>query len=439
MFETRPLLSVSLILLAVLLVGAVIQSVLASGGTFPIFRLYLAAHAFCYALLITARDQRPRLDHIGIAASFAGAAMVAVMAIEAVIGLAVVTSRAVDFLAIVPLAFVVAPILLVVASVGVGLGYGLSIAAGRVIWFPGRSKPFMPGAILHALWGMAACFAVAVSTVIAMGASLHGDDGAGVHIGRAIVLWLVALPHLALAWRFEQLAPSDDVSAETPVILRRAGLAAFVAFAGLFLWSLKGPFLLAAGGSVEATQIGDRTYFVPSSIIKTKHLDNLGALDRRWMYIRMPIGGSEDATGLDATSFNVHVVEENARGPAGRVERMNCARNLFGTMSGCWTEDAKDWQGHYPFPRPEPEFMVELTPPHVVSRIDIVVLDSRRRYQALLSGLTGQVKIDDGRATWEFLVRDAALPNLDKIIVGTRGFQERLKQRPTAATADQPS
>ena len=438
MLQTRPLLCVSLVLLAVLLVGAGVQSALGAGESFPVLRWYLAAHAFCYALLITARDQRPRLDRFAIAASFAGAAMVAVVAIEALIGLAVVNSRAVDFLAIVPLAFVVAPILLVVASVGVGLGYGLSIAAGRVIWFPGRSKPSISGAILHAFWGMAVCFVVAISTAIAMGLSLHSDAGLGFHIARAGALWLVSLPHLAVAWRFERLQPWDGAgsSAEAPPYLHKIGLVAAIAFAAVFLWSLRAPLLSATSGSVMTVKIGDRTYFVPESIIKKAHLDNLGTLERRWIYIRMPIGGSEDTTGLDATAFNVHVVEEEARGPSTFVERMNCARNLFGTMSGCWTEDAMDWKGHYPFPRPEPEFTIELTPPHVVSRIDIVVLDGQRHYQALLSGLTGGVKIDDGLATWEFLVRDAALPDLDKIIMGARAFQERLKQRPKTANAD---
>ena len=40
------------------------------------------------------------------------------------------------------------------------------------------------------------------------------------------------------------------------------------------------------------------------------------------------------------------------------------------------------------------------------------------------------------RVTQEFLARDAALPDLDKIIMGTRAFQERLKQRPITVNAD---
>lgn len=433
MFERRPLLSASLILLAALLVAAAVQSAIGADETFPTLRLYLAAHAVCYALLITAHDQHPPLDRFGIAASFAGATMAAVMAIEAVIGLAVVNSRAVDFLAVVPLAFVVAPILLVVASVGTGLGYGLSIAAGRVIWFPGRSKAFMPGAILHALWGMVACFAVAVSIMTAMGMSLHGDAGVGFYTGRAVVLWLVSLPHLALAWRFDRLPPSDDASAETSVTLHRAGLAAAVGFVALFLWSLTAPLLSAVSESVETTQIGDRTYFVPSSLIKKKHLDNLSKLDRRWIYLRMELAGP----GLEATTFNVHVVEQPARDWQNPVETLDCARNLFGGMSGCWRPDAMDWDRAYPFPKPTPDSSFEFNPPHVVSRIDIVVLDGRRRYQAVLSGLTGQVYLDDGRATWEFRVPDRMLKDLDKIVTAARAFQARLKQDPsTGVSAD---
>jgi len=435
MLETRPRLTVSLILLAALLAMAVVQSALAADGAFPTLQLYLAAHAFCYVLLITAHDLRSWPSRLAVTGSFAGAVMAAVKAMEILAGLMMVNSRLIDILAIAPLFIIVLPVLLVVASVGIGLVYGLSVAGGRVIWFPDRSGPFFPGVILHVLWAMAACFAMAVSTLIATGSSLHGGGaGLGFNIASATVLWLVSLPHLVLAWRADRLPPWDDSdeSTETPLILHRLGLAAAVAFVGLSLWSMKGPFLSAMSGSVEATRIGDRTYFVPSSLIKKKHLDNLGALERRWMYIRMPIGGSQDDTGLSATSFNVYVIEEEARGSATWVETMNCARNLFGTMSGCWTEDAMDWAGHYPFPRPEPEFTVEFSPPHVVSRIDIVVLDSRRRYQALLNGL-GQVYLDDGRALWRFGVPDDSLSQLDKIIVAAREFQERLKQEHRAS------
>ena len=422
----------SLLLLGALLVGALVDSLFAVGEGAQAIRpwlLYLAAHAFSYAFILSSRDGLAPRGRILRVASFAGAMMIGVAASNAAIGFMFAGSMWMKALAVWPATILAMVVLAVAGSIGVGLGYGLCIVVGQKIWFSHRAPEIWPAAIWHVLWGMTASF-VAVSAIFWTRVSLTFDPASatGGYLAAAGLMWLMSMPHLFFAWR-ASLAGADggqEMPAEPPRPAFLAGLVAALALPMGFLWSL-GPaqLALALGGSVEEIRLGDQTYYVPSRLIITKHLDNLRALDRRWIYLRMELSGP----GLEATSFNVHVVEQ-PESRRGSLESLDCKRNLFGTMSGCWRRDSMDWKDAYPFPKPTPDSSFEDNSHRVVSRIDIVVVDSRRQYQTVLSGLTGGIELDDGRASWQLLVPDRMLKDLDKIIVAARAFQEQLKQAP---------
>lgn len=420
----------SLLLLGALLAGALVDSLFAFGeGAQPIrpWLLYLAAHAFCYAFILSSRDGLAPWGRILRAASFAGAMMIGVAVVNVAIGFMFASSMWMKALAVWPATILAMVVLAVAGSIGVGLGYGLCIVVGQKIWFSHRAPKIWPAAIWHVLWGMTASF-VAVSAIFWTRVSLAFDSASatGGYLAAAGLMWLMSMPHLFLAWR-ASLAGADgaqEMPAEPPRPAFLAGSVAALALPLLFAWSL-GLGQLALGGSVEEIRLGDQTYHVPSRLIITKHLDNLPALDRRWIYLRMELSGP----GLEATTFNVHVVEQPTSG-RGSLESLDCKRDLFGTMSGCWRRDSMDWKDAYPFPKPTPDSSLEVNSHRVVSRIDIVVVDARRQYQTVLSGLTGGIELDDGRASWELLVPDRMLKDLDKIIVAARVFQEQLKQAP---------
>jgi hypothetical protein len=429
----------SLLMLAALLVGAAAESLAVGESAQPIrlWLFYLTAHSFCYAFILTSTDELSAWERVSRVASFAGAMMIGVIAINVAIGLAFAKSKAMEFVAVWPLTLVAVIGMAIVDSIGVGLWYGLCIVVGQRIWFAHRAPTLWPVAIWHALWGMVASL-VAVSAIAWAQLALTFAPGwaTGSYLSVAGIMWLVSMPHLFLAWRAAHAAGALERSTEPPRPIFLVGLAAALTLPLLFVWSLSlGQLAPALGGSIEEVRIGGQSYHVPSSLIARRHLDNLRPLDRRWLLLRMELGGDNDQSQLEGISFNVYVEEEPVQDWQNPIERLNCARNLFGRMSGCWTHDAMDWEGAYPFAKPTPDSVFEFHPPHVVSRIDIVVLDDRRQYQALLDGLTGYLYLDDGRATWRFHVPDSMLKDLDKIVAAARSFQERLKREsPTSGS-----